>query len=230
LQQKKYRDQEGLFVAEGTKCVTSFLDAGASLETLIVTEKAHLEHPNAQTISSKDFAKISSLKNPNGVLGVFKIPNPRVLPSSGLVIALDAIRDPGNLGTVIRLCDWFGVANIVCSLDTVDCYNPKVVQATMGSLATTQIHYTDLTEYLPASSLPIYGAVMEGENLYKSELPSEAIVILGNEGKGISAPVLELLTHTLTIPQFGVQQTAESLNVATATAIVLSEFRRLIGT
>jgi TrmH family RNA methyltransferase len=139
---------------------------------------------------------------------------------------MDAIRDPGNLGTIIRLCDWFGVTQLICSLDTVDCYNPKVVQATMGSIARVNIQYCDLSEYLKKTSAPIYGGVLNGENIYNLKTPKSAILVLGNEANGISDQIVELISSKITIPQFGDSQKTESLNVATATAILLSEFNR----
>jgi TrmH family RNA methyltransferase len=139
---------------------------------------------------------------------------------------LDSIRDPGNLGTIIRLCDWFGINQLVCSEDTVDCYNPKVIQATMGSIARVQINYTDLTNFIKESKLPIYGASLSGENIYKHTLPEKVILVMGNEANGISSEINSLLTNRITIPQYGEQQDTESLNVASATAILLSELMR----
>jgi TrmH family RNA methyltransferase len=148
------------------------------------------------------------------------------LKNSGLIVALDAIRDPGNLGTIIRLCDWFGVQQLICSEDTADCYNPKVVQATMGSLARVQIHYVSLLEFFEATDLPIYGGFMDGKNVYSEKLPKDGIIVMGNEANGISEEIIQKITHKITIPRFGNLQKTESLNVATATAILLSEFRR----
>ena len=140
---------------------------------------------------------------------------------------VDALRDPGNLGTIIRLCDWFGVTQLVCSRDTVDCYNPKVVQATMGSIARVSIHYLDIDHYLQQSKLPIYTAMMDGQNVYNATLASDAILIMGNEANGVSQQIKALSTHQIAIPQFGELHATESLNVATATAILLSEFARI---
>ena len=140
---------------------------------------------------------------------------------------MDAVRDPGNLGTIIRLCDWFGVTQLICSKDTTDCYNPKVVQATMGSLARVSICYTDIQKFIAESSLPVYGAFMEGKNVYTQNLLQDAILVMGNEANGISEKIEKLITEKISIPQFG-NQTTESLNVATATAILLSELKRSI--
>jgi TrmH family RNA methyltransferase len=148
--------------------------------------------------------------------------------NKGLIIALDAVRDPGNLGTIIRLCDWYGVKDLVCSTNTVDCYNSKVVQATMGSLTRVNVVYLDLEDYLESKKASIFGTFMKGENIYSSNLPNEGIVILGNEANGISKAISSKVDRRLTIPQFGENQSTESLNVANATAIILSEFRRRI--
>ena len=177
-------------------------------------------------VSQKDLQKISSLKTANTALAVFQQPKQVELSENGLQVALDSVRDPGNLGTIIRLCHWFGVQHLVCSLDTVDCFNPKVVQATMGSIGRVSVHYVDLSEYLQQTKLPVYAAVMEGENVYTSQLPQHALLVMGNEASGISESLAPFLGYKITIPQFSKNNTAESLNVATATGILLSEFRR----
>jgi TrmH family RNA methyltransferase len=159
-------------------------------------------------------------------LAVFKIPQSKSIEENGLIVALDAVRDPGNLGTIIRLCDWFGVKDLVCSKETVDCYNPKVIQATMGSIARVNISYVELEYFFKKSNLPVYGAYMQGENVYTSELSSNGILVMGNEAHGISSSIESLITKKVSIPQFGDIQETESLNVASATAILLSEFRR----
>jgi TrmH family RNA methyltransferase len=159
-------------------------------------------------------------------LALFQIPNSEMPSSSGLIVALDAVRDPGNLGTIIRLCDWFGVEQLWCNEQTVDLYNPKVVQATMGSLARVKLHYLDLEKEIQKSNLPVFGTFMDGENIYQTKLPTEGILILGNEANGISSAIEKLVTSRLAIPRFGNLQKTESLNVATATAIFLSEFKR----
>jgi TrmH family RNA methyltransferase len=166
------------------------------------------------------------LSTPNNCLALFAIPETEKPISSGLIVALDAVRDPGNLGTIIRLCDWFGVDQLWCNEQTVDLYNPKVVQATMGSLARVKVHYLDLEKEIQKANLPVFGTFMDGENIYQSNLPSEGILILGNEANGISTGIEKLVTSRLAIPRFGNLQKTESLNVATATAIFLSEFKR----
>ena len=159
-------------------------------------------------------------------MAVFKIPVEQKIDSTGLTVVLDDIKDPGNLGTIIRLCDWFGVSQIVCSLQSVDIYNPKVVQATMGSITRVAVFYTDLEEYLNNSDAKIYGTFMEGENIYKTSLPTNGIVVFGNEANGISKTIEKFITNKIAIPRFGTLQTTESLNVAAAAAIVISEFKR----
>ncbi len=139
---------------------------------------------------------------------------------------MDDVRDPGNLGTIIRLCDWFGVQHLVCSEQTVDCYNPKVVQASMGSLTRVSVHYTDLQQFLKQTPLPIYATAMEGESAYQTQFPEDFVLIMGNEANGISENIFKFATKNITIPRFGKLQQAESLNVATATAILLSESKR----
>ena len=170
--------------------------------------------------------KISSLKTPNKVLGLFVIPDEKPLQENGISIALDAVNDPGNLGTIIRLCDWFGVSQLLCSKDTVDCYNQKVVQASMGSLTRISIKYIDLEAYLKETKRPTFIADMDGENVYKTTLPKEAVLIMGNEANGVSDELKLLIKNNISIPRFGEIQETESLNVATATAILLSEFKR----
>jgi len=233
LQQKKYRDKTGLFVAEGPKVIAEFIKAGLSLVSFFTTSSedqvAYLENDlrkKYHQVSSNELQKMSFLKTANTSLAVFNIPKTKGQERKGFIIALDAVRDPGNLGTIIRLCDWFDVTQLICSEDTTDCFNPKVVQATMGSLARIDIRYVNLSEYIKNTSLPIYGAVMDGDSVYQSTLPTEAIIVLGNEANGISEEIQKQINHPITIPQFGVKKDTESLNVATATAVLLSEFKR----
>ena len=225
LQQKKYRDQTGFFVAEGPKVIAELLNEGLDLHLLFTTDSSQIKSENNILINDGDLKKISFLKTANTSLAVFKIPKPRPMLNSGLTVVLDAVRDPGNLGTIIRLCDWFGVPQLICSTDTVDCYNPKVVQATMGALARTAVHYTSISEFFEKTTQKIYGACMDGNNIYTETLPKDAIIVMGNEANGISESTMDLLHQKLTIPRFGETQKAESLNVATAAAIFLSEFR-----
>lgn len=229
LHQKKYRNQHGLFIVEGPKALDEFLNSKFKCQFLFCTDdflKSKFVE-NTIIISDNELKKISALKNPNKAIGVFKIPDQEPFKSEGLILALDEVSDPGNLGTIIRLCDWFGVEQIICSSNTVDCYNPKVVQASMGSLTRVSLIYTDLRDYLTKTDMPIYGALMQGENIYEVKLPSKAILVMGNEANGISKDIIELIRQKITIPSFGKFQQIESLNVATATAILLNEFRRV---
>jgi len=228
LQQKKYRVANQLFFAEGIKVIQELVGSNFELVHLYTTQNDFDEVSNVKKtlIHESDLKKISALATPNTCLALFKIPVNKEIIESGLIIALDSIRDPGNLGTILRLCDWFGIDQLICSKETVDIYNPKVVQATMGSIARVNVNYIDLNAFISATKLPVFGTFMDGENIYKSALPQEGIIIMGNEANGIS-PELELLAkNRLTIPRFGALQKTESLNVANATAIILSEFRR----
>ena len=228
LSQKKYRQKHNLFIAEGVKVLNELLNSPFEIETLFCTDdfETTISEKKVVRISETELKKVSTLKSPNKALGIFKIPKEKALQNSGLTIALDAINDPGNLGTIIRLCDWFGVNQLVCSKDTVDCYNQKVVQASMGSLTRVSIHYTDLENYITKSNLDTFIADMDGENVYKTKLPKEGILIMGNEANGVSEEIKSLLQYKISIPRFGETQETESLNVATATAILLSEFKR----
>jgi TrmH family RNA methyltransferase len=170
--------------------------------------------------------KISALTTPNTCLALFKIPEPIAFEEKGLLVAVDDVRDPGNLGTIIRLCDWFGIKTLYCSEESVDVYNPKVVQATMGSIGRVNVVYGNLTQFLLKTKLPVFGTFMDGKNIYQEQLSREGIIVMGNEANGISKPIEALVSHRIAIPRFGELQATESLNVATATAIVLSEFKR----
>ena len=227
LHQKKYRNQLGLFFVEGRKTINELLTSRFELNSLYETEEGLIDSKDVrpEIISQDELKKISALTTPSGCLAVFKIPEVQPINSDNWIVALDEIRDPGNLGTIIRLYDWFGVTDLVCSANTVDCYNPKTVQASMGSLARVNVGYTDLNRFLTNSDLPVYGAFMEGHSVYKSDLPEKAVLVMGNEANGISPEIESLISDKIAIPQFGKQST-ESLNVATATAILLSEIRR----
>jgi len=228
LQQKKFRQVHQLFLAEGVKVIQELLLSNFVLEHLFVTEEIFLEveEKNKTHISETELKKISCLATPNNCLALFKIPIQKPIQNSGLIIALDDVRDPGNMGTIIRLCDWFGVSQIVCSENTVDIYNPKVVQATMGSISRVTISYCNLEKFLSNSDKEIFGTFMDGKNVYKENLPKDGILVLGNEANGISKEVEKVVSTKLAIPRFGDLQKTESLNVATATAIFLSEFKR----
>ena len=227
LSQKKHRQKHELFVVEGIKGVQEFLKSAFVLHSLYTTDPTMYDaSSDIVEINDETLKKISTLKTPNKVVAVFKIPKPKAIKDEGLVVALDAINDPGNLGTIIRLCDWFGIEELVCSFQTVDCYNTKVVQATMGSLTRVNINYVDLPEFLSQTQLAIFGTYMDGDDLYKSTLPGSGVLVMGNEANGISDAVSKVVTTRLTIPRFGDLKSTESLNVATATAILLSEFKR----
>ncbi len=228
LHQKKYRIVNQLFFAEGVKVIRELLQSNLELEHLYTTLNDFDEIPvfKKTLINDSDLKKLSALATPNSCLAVFKIPFEKKISASGLILVLDNIRDPGNLGTIMRLCDWFGIHQLVCSKETVDIYNPKVVQATMGSITRVNVNYVDLKAFVTQTKLPVFGTFMDGENIYKSILPQEGIIIMGNEANGISEELEKCISNRLTIPRFGAIQKTESLNVATATAIVLSEFRR----
>ncbi|MGB1268278.1 MAG: TrmH family RNA methyltransferase [Flavobacteriaceae bacterium] len=229
LKQKKYRMQHRLFVVEGIKTIDEFLNSSFELDFLYTTSLFETIPERLQTlVSEADLKKISFLKNSNSALAVFKMQHNLAIDESKLIVALDNVRDPGNLGTIIRLCDWFGVTDLICNSETVDCYNPKVVQATMGSLTRVNVTYLNLEEYLLAKKdLPVFGAFMSGANLYTTELElNNGILVLGNEANGVSKTIEALVTQQITIPKFGDIQKTESLNVAMATSIILSEFKR----
>ena len=226
LSQKKYRQKHQLFIAEGVKVVRELLKSSFELEIIFSTDHEFSSLDCFVQVSDQELKKISSLKTPNKVLALFKIPSQKKINSSGLIVALDTVNDPGNLGTIIRLCDWFGVEQLVCSKDTVDCYNSKVVQATMGSLTRVSISYLNLPEYLQTVSLPIFIADMDGVNIHKAKLPASAVLIMGNEANGVSETLKQLVSNKISIPRYGNSNQVESLNVATATAVLLNEFRR----
>jgi RNA methyltransferase, TrmH family len=226
LKHKKFRQQYGFFVVEGVKTIKELLESKLELHALYTTESFNINAKDEVLISESELKLISFLTTPNKALAVFKIPKQKPLNEEGLIVVLDAVSDPGNLGTIIRLCDWFGVKELICSLNTVDCYNPKVIQATMGSLTRVNITYIDLVPFLKEAKQPVYGAFMEGENVYKKQLPENGILVMGNEANGISKDMEALIAEKISIPRFGDLQETESLNVATATAILLSEFRR----
>lgn len=228
LHQKKYRFANQLFFAEGIKVIQELLDSELELEHLYTTQNdfSAVSLYQKTQISESDLKKISALSTPNSCLAVFKIPVQKAIQNSGLILMLDDVRDPGNLGTILRLCDWFGIGQLVCSVGTVDVYNPKVVQATMGSITRVNILYTDLEKFISDSNLPVFGTFMDGESIYSSQLPSEGIIVMGNEANGISKSIESLVAKRIAIPRFGDLQKTESLNVATATAIILSEFKR----
>ena len=233
LQQKKFRIEHGLFLVEGYKSVIDFANSAYQIVTIYHTNGIDPKllklsgKINFSEISLTDLEKISSLRSPQEIIALVKMPEWPVLNASELKgkfsIALDSVQDPGNMGTIIRTADWFGIQHIICSTDTVDVYNPKVVQATMGSLAHVNVYYVELTEFLSSINIPMFGALLDGSNIYKTEFGAEGVVIMGNEGNGLRPEVIKLVQKAVTIPRSG---NAESLNVGIATAIFCSEIKR----
>ena len=229
LHQKKYRNELNLFIVEGKKSINEFLQAGYTPQLLIATEAFTASVPQhlITPVSKDELRKVSTLQNPDEGLAVFEQPKHKGILQEGVIVALDNVQDPGNLGTIIRLCDWFGVETLLCNTQTVDCYNPKVVQASMGSLTRVAVHYLDLAAFLTTTALPVYTMDLEGENLYTATFPKDCILILGNEANGISSEVRALSNEVITIPRFSQHQRTESLNVAMAGAIILSHGVRI---
>lgn len=233
LELKKNRQQECLFVAEGPKVVADLLTR-VKAHTIFSTPSRIKEFSSEQAdniieITDSELAKISFLQHPQQVLAVFPfLPLTEATPQNALILALDGVQDPGNLGTIIRIADWFGIKNIMCSEDTVDVYNPKVIQASMGSVAQVSVNYCDLKRFIEKISpeVPVYGTCLDGENIYNQKLSSKGIIVMGNEGKGVSTAIKRLFTHKLLIPNYHPQSAIDSLNVAIATAITCAEFKR----
>lgn len=236
LTKKKVRDEEGLFFAEGAKLVDDLYPAFVC-HSIYATEEYFSESGSRTSggeerfvVSKEDLKKISAQCAPQSVFAVFQKRSCEFSPqllSDKLSLALDTVQDPGNLGTIIRIADWFGIEHIICSRETVEAYNPKVVQATMGALGRVHVHYADLEKILSEIDMPIYGTFLEGKDIYREELSRSGIIVMGNEGNGISDDVKKFVSKKLYIPNFPVGRiTSESLNVAVATAITCSEFRR----
>ena len=237
LKTNKFRKKYGMFVAEGPKVIDELLGSGYEIENIYATVQWLDKNENipgkieTTEVSEQELKKISSLKTPNQVLAVVKIPDVTIDTdelNNELVLILDDIQDPGNLGTIIRSADWFGVRYIICSNNTVDIYNPKVIQATMGSFIRVKIYYTDLTDFFAksAGSVPVFGALLKGENIYKTALPSRGFILIGNESKGISGKLMRFITYPVTIPSFSNNRSAESLNASVAASVILAEFKR----
>lgn len=223
LRQKKNRQEQGVFIAEGEKVVQEFLRSDWEVEKVYATNEWA---GGGQCVSKKELERISCLKTPNKVLALVKIPKEKKVLEGALVLALDGIGDPGNLGTIIRLADWFGVKHILCSTNCVDVYNPKVVQSTMGSLARIQLHYVNLEEALKeATAYQKHATVMDGVSLFQAEKPVKSILVFGSESHGVSESILNLCDTKLTIPKRE-QSQAESLNVASACAIALAQWNQ----
>ena len=232
LELKKNRNKDNVFVAEGPKLVEALLQVSTPCFIAATADwievNSHLKVLEMVEVTEEELKKISFLQHPQQVLGIFKQePQPKLHLENSLSIALDDIQDPGNLGTIIRIADWFGIRTILCSENTVDVYNPKVIQATMGSIANVNVVYVNLEEVIKAlpKTFPIYGTLLEGENIYQQTLERKGLIVMGNEGKGISFNIKKYITHKLLIPG-DAQKTAESLNVAIATAITCAEFQR----
>lgn len=224
LAQKKQRDQHHLFVAEGHKVVQEFIDENYQLHQLFTSNPSLFSSHQVKLVSQSEMKSMSALKTPSDALAVFTKPSEQSLSQSKLILALESIQDPGNLGTIIRLCDWFGIQNIVCSSDTVDCYNPKVIRSTMGSLARVRVFYRDLQAWLAGiQNYQIVATSMAGQSVYEFAFDSPTVLIIGNEGRGLTKQIQQLATHVTSIPRYG---GAESLNAAMATGIILAEVRR----
>jgi len=233
LQQKKFRREQGFFLVEGHKSIIEFANSPYQIETVYHTPAFDSKVLNLSQkinlceISVNDLEKISSLKTPQEVIARIKIPDWPLLTPAELQgqfsLVLDGVQDPGNLGTIIRIADWFGIGNIICSEDTVDTYNPKVVQASMGSLARVKVQQVNLSEYLPQIKLPIFGALLNGSNIYDTDFGREGLIVMGNEGNGIRPEIEKLVGQSVTIPRLG---KAESLNVSIATALFCAEITR----
>lgn len=242
LEQKKSRKAEGVFVAEGPKVVGDLMVY--CMPKIIVATKEWIDKNTGRIaekgceiieVTDDELKKVSFLQHPQQVLAVF----PQnfkgktiesIDASKNLVIALDGVQDPGNLGTIIRIADWFGIENIVCSIETADVWNPKVIQATMGSIARINVAYCNLTEYIKSlpEGTPVYGTLLDGKDIYTTPLTDNGVIVMGNEGNGITEEVRKVVSHKLLIPNFPKgRETADSLNVAIATAITCSEFRRI---
>lgn len=230
LADKRGRVEQGAFIAEGEKLVAELRASD------LVVRKVYATKPlfsDAEVIAERDMERISQLKSSNSTLAVVEIPHydlSKANPKKNLVLALDRVQNPGNLGTIIRLADWFGITDIVCSADSADCFNPKVIQATMGAIIRVRVHYTSLPQWLEQQKdkgVSIYGTFLDGENIYKTEKGSCGVIVMGNEGQGISPECEKSVTHRLYIPPYPADCAgSESLNVAIATAITCSEFRR----
>ena len=228
LADKRGREEQGAFIAEGEKLVAELRASHLVVRKIYTTKPLWSD---AEVITDKEMERISQLKSANSVLAVVELPKHKLAlanPTKNLVLCLDRIQNPGNLGTIIRLADWFGISDIVCSEDTADCFNPKVVQATMGAILRVRVHYTNLAAWLAShKDACIFGTFLEGENIYNAELEKAGVIVMGNEGQGISAEVAKCVSHKLLIPPYPADRCgSESLNVAVATAVICSEFRR----
>jgi TrmH family RNA methyltransferase len=230
LATKQGREELGAFIAEGEKLVGEIRNSSLRIRRILQTKPIFSD---GEIIREKEMERISQLKSANSVLAVVELPRhslTKVNPEKSLVLALDRVQNPGNLGTIIRLADWFGISDIFCSESTADCYNPKVIQATMGAILRVRVHYLPLADFLARTAkegTPIYGTMLDGENIYEGELSTNGVIVMGNEGRGVSRECAEHFSHRLLIPSYPPErQGSESLNVAMATGIVCAEFRR----
>ena len=228
LATKQGREDLGAFIAEGEKLVGEIRNSPLRIRRILQTKPIFAD---GELISEKEMERISQLKSANSVLAVVELPKHKLAladPAKNLVLCLDRIQNPGNLGTIIRLADWFGISDIVCSEDTADCFNPKVIQATMGAILRVRVHYVNLSEWLSShKEATVYGTFLEGENIYSAQLEKSGVIVMGNEGQGISDEVAKCVSHKLLIPPYPADRCgSESLNVAVATAVICSEFRR----
>ncbi|MBC6111262.1 TrmH family RNA methyltransferase [Pedobacter fastidiosus] len=234
LHQKKYRKEHGLFLVEGIKSFKEFIKSNYKIHSLFYTSEQYNLLPklpaniNLFEVNNVELSKISTLQTPQGLIALIYIPhNQKINPTdlkNQFTLVLDGVQDPGNMGTIIRTADWFGFKNIICSDDCVEAYNPKTVQATMGSLARVNVHYEDLNLLLESNQIPVFGALLNGQSIYKANWGTEGLIILGNEGKGITDQVIKKINQPITIPRIG---EAESLNVAVSAAIFCSEIVRV---
>lgn len=235
LADKRARTEHGLFVAEGEKLIGEIRASKLRVRKIYALEGI-FEGAEVEVVSPKEMERVSLLKTPSKAVALVEIPRYKLRAGElkeQLVLALDEVQNPGNLGTIIRLADWFGITDIVCSMDSADCFNPKVVQATMGAILRVRVHYVDLEAFLREAAeagVARYGTFLEGENLYETELTKGGIIIMGNEGRGISAAIERHVSHKLLIPAYPPERpTSESLNVAMATGIICAEFRRRVS-
>lgn len=234
LHQKKYRKEHGLFLVEGIKSIQEFIHSSYQIHSIFYnSEQSNLlpklpANINLFEVNNVELGKISTLQTPQGFLAILHMPKDRKINPKSLqnqfTLVLDGVQDPGNMGTIIRTADWFGFDKIICSEDTVEAYNPKTVQATMGSLARVEIYYENLPLFLESNNLPVFGALLDGQSIYKTDWGNKGLIVLGNEGKGISSEVISKINNPVTIPRIGA---AESLNVAVSAAIFCAELVRV---
>jgi TrmH family RNA methyltransferase len=233
LHQKKYRKEHAMFIIEGIKSIVEFIDSPYQIDSIYYLPQYHASLPNLAAniklfeVNNAELEKISTLQTPQGVLALVRMNPNQDLDTSKFdncfSIVLDGVQDPGNLGTIIRTADWFGIKQVICSMNSVEVYNPKTVQATMGSLSRVRVYYTDLPHLLDKTKVPVFGAVLDGASMYSTDWGKEGLILLGNEGQGISDPVMNLITRPVTIPRIG---GAESLNVAICAAILCADLSR----